>query len=91
MVVFFAVVWLNVIALRSARSASVMALLIVMDLLLLAQIGLGAMTVLMQKQPHLTSGHVMVGAALLGISTLLLLRSAPLSLPGLRQTLTNRD
>ena len=78
-VVFLAVVWLNVVAWRSARTASVLVLLIVMDLLLVAQISLGAMTVLMEKQPHLTSSHVMVGAALLGISTLLLLRAAPLS------------
>lgn len=89
LVVFFAVVWLNVIALRSACSGSLRALLIVMDLLLLAQIGLGVMTVLTLKQPHLTSGHVMVGAGLLGISTLLLLRSAPLSWQDLRRTLTN--
>lgn len=90
MVVFLAVVWLNVVAWRSTGTASVPALLIVMDLLLVAQIGLGAMTVLMEKQPHLTSGHVMVGAGLLGISTLLLLRAVPLSWQDLRRTLTNR-
>ncbi len=47
--------------------------------LVICQICLGILTVLSEKSPHITSTHVMTGAATLGIVILLLLRVAPLS------------
>ncbi len=47
------------------------------NFLFILQIFLGIMTVLTQKSPHMTSYHVVNGAALLGVSVLLLLRIAP--------------
>ncbi len=51
-----------------------------MNILLLMQIFLGAMTVLTQKSPVITSLHVVVGAGLLATGTLTLLRISPLTL-----------
>lgn len=43
------------------------------------QASLGAMTVILEKHPHVTSVHVVTGAALLGFSVFLLLRIAPIT------------
>lgn len=45
---------------------------------LLAQIVLGILTVWMQRSPVITSLHVVIGAGLLGVSVLLILRSSPI-------------
>lgn len=50
-----------------------------LNALVVVQIGLGIFTVLSQKSPHITSTHVMTGAATLGVVVLLFLRAAPLS------------
>lgn len=46
---------------------------------IVVQICLGIVTVLSEKSPHITSAHVMAGAATLGVVVLLFLRAAPLS------------
>jgi len=51
------------------------------------QVLLGILTVVTAKSPVLTSFHVMTGAATLGLSTLLVLRVAPLSLKSFRKFL----
>ena len=43
----------------------------------LIQFILGALTVLTERAPYIASFHVVNGAALLGVCTLLVLRSAP--------------
>lgn len=48
--------------------------------LVIVQFTLGVITVLSLKEPTITSLHVVVGAATLGVSALLCLRSLPLSL-----------
>ena len=56
--------------------------------LVILQITLGILTILTQKQPIITSFHVMIGAGVLGISTLLILRASPLTWTELRKTLS---
>ncbi len=51
-----------------------------LNILIVFQITLGVLTVLTQKEPYITSFHVMLGASTLGMSFLLLLRAIPLSL-----------
>ncbi len=53
---------------------------VLMGLLLMGQLTLGVVTVLTAKVPVITSVHVATGAALLGLATLLALRSCRLSL-----------
>jgi len=60
-----------------------------LDFLVIVQIFLGIMTVLTLKAPRLTSLHVMTGAAILGVSFLLFLRVAPVSLKYCKQQLFN--
>ena len=55
-----------------------------LNLFVLTQIFLGAMTVLTLKQPVVTSLHVMCGATILGLSFLLFLRVLPISLKEVR-------
>ncbi|MBI4397755.1 MAG: COX15/CtaA family protein [Candidatus Omnitrophica bacterium] len=55
----------------------VLASLVLLNLLLISQITLGAFTVWSEKQPWITSLHVVTGAAILGMSILLTLQSAP--------------
>lgn len=57
------------------------------DALVILQLCLGALTVLTQKAPRLTSLHVMTGASILGMSVLLVLRVGPLSIVDLKQQL----
>lgn len=51
-----------------------------LDILLIFQLCLGALTILSGKNPVITSIHVVTGAAVLGAAVLLTLRAAPLSL-----------
>ncbi len=50
---------------------------LVLHVLILVQILLGAVSVWMEKQPHVTSLHVVTGAAVLGCAVLLVLRALP--------------
>ena len=52
----------------------------------LVQIALGAVTIWTIKHPYVTSAHVAVGAAILGLSVLLALRAWPLALPGVAES-----
>ena len=56
------------------------------DIFLGVQIILGALTVLTIKSPLITSLHVVTGAAILGVSFLLILRAAPLTLRDFKQS-----
>jgi protoheme IX farnesyltransferase len=71
-----AVVVLNIVA-RGPAYRRLRASIITLDLLLVAQVGLAAFTIWTQRSPVITSLHVAVGASLLGWSTLLALRAAP--------------
>ncbi|MCA9401865.1 MAG: COX15/CtaA family protein, partial [Candidatus Omnitrophica bacterium] len=53
--------------------------ILIIDALITIQIALGVWTVLSLKHPHITSVHVMMGAAMLGFTFLMLLKSAPKS------------
>jgi cytochrome c oxidase assembly protein subunit 15 len=59
--------------------------LMTLNFLFVAQILLGILTVITAKQPLLTSLHVVTGAATLGVTVLLFLRSAPIGLQTLKQ------
>ena len=54
--------------------------LFTLNVLLFAQLALGAFTVWSAKQPIIASLHVVTGAAILGVSTLFTLRVCPLSI-----------
>jgi len=53
-----------------------------LDMLLLLQITLGAFTIWSLKEPLITSIHVVNGAAILGLSMLMVLRILPVRLQG---------
>lgn len=76
-------IWAGVLTLSSLkyyrRNRQVMSLIYLFDTAIVIQFLLGILTVLTQKSPILTSFHVMMGAAVLGLSVLLFLRMAPLS------------
>jgi len=57
-------------------------------ILLVLQVNLGIATVVSMKQSVLTSLHVVTGASILGVSTLLFLRVSPLTIRELRQRLS---
>lgn len=63
---------------------------VLLNILVIGQLFLGVLTILSQKSPQITSLHVVIGAATLGISVLLFLRAAPLSLEKLRTTVFRR-
>jgi len=76
---------LNFVTIRYyCKNKSVRTTLIWLDLFVVLQIYLGAMTVLTQKAPQITSLHVATGAMILGLSALLFLRVSPLSFKSLR-------
>jgi len=60
----------------------ILSTLFILDVLILLQLTLGIYTIWSVKQPLITSLHVMTGAAILGISALLTLQSAPVSIKG---------
>ncbi|MBI4436166.1 MAG: COX15/CtaA family protein [Candidatus Omnitrophica bacterium] len=72
--------WLNRVCIKIyTKESRILSSLFLLDLLTLAQLLLGISTVLTQKSATLTSFHVVTGAAVLGVSVVLVLRSAPLS------------
>ena len=71
---------LNIVAARQKiADKNVIWTILALNALIVIQICLGIVTVLSEKSPHITSTHVMTGAATLGVVVLLLLRAAPLS------------
>ena len=81
--VVLAAATLTVIALRSGwRQRRVTTTVLAIDLLVMAQILLGAFTVWTHKAPYLTSVHVLTGAIILGTTMLLVLRVHPVKLAG---------
>lgn len=60
-----------------------------LDILLVIQILLGIFTVLTLKNPNITSFHVVIGAAMLGYSFLLLLRVSPNSWRDFKKCISN--
>jgi len=80
-------VWLNFCAWQFYRTnRSVLQTLFYINVMVILQIILGVLTVLTEKAPQLTSVHVVTGAAILGLSVLLYLRVAPLSLDKISRT-----
>jgi cytochrome c oxidase assembly protein subunit 15 len=81
---------LNIVGFRhQKKNQNISGTLLLLDVCVAMQIALGAWTVLTQKSPLITSLHVVNGAAILGISVLLLLRSSPLSYSDLQQSLVH--
>ncbi len=74
-----------------AKRERIVQTILFLDFLVMAQLFLGAWTVLTQKSPRITSLHVVLGAAILGVSVLLFLRAAPLSAHDLRHMILRRD
>ena len=52
-------------------------------LTVLVQVSLGVITVLTERSPYITSFHVLNGAILLGLCTLLVLRTLPKNITAL--------
>ncbi|MGD2064402.1 MAG: COX15/CtaA family protein, partial [Nitrospirota bacterium] len=74
------------VALRSAHTPRrVVTTVMALDLLVVVQATLGAFTVWSRKAPYITSFHVLTGAMVLGTAMLLVLRSHPITLSGLRR------
>lgn len=70
-----------------SRSSRIRRTIFYLDGLMIAQILLGMATVLSKKAISVTTFHVMIGAAVLGMAVLLLLRASPLSWHEFRQRL----
>ncbi|HLF17872.1 MAG TPA: COX15/CtaA family protein [Candidatus Omnitrophota bacterium] len=81
LIIFIAVCFVHVLGLKYYRHDKTVRLnLVLTDILLTIQIILGIVTVLSVRSPILTSLHVVNGAAFLGTTVLLLLRTTPLSI-----------
>jgi cytochrome c oxidase assembly protein subunit 15 len=81
--VLLAVAALTTVALRSARTQRRITMTVLaLDLLVVLQVTLGALTVWSRKAPYVTSLHVLTGALVLGTCMLLVLRSHPVRLTG---------
>ena len=79
-VIAITVGFLNIVALRAKiMDRTIVQTIWILNALVFFQICLGIFTVLSEKSPHITSAHVVTGAATLGIVILLLLRVAPVS------------
>ena len=73
-------VLLDVIALRERiTDKTIVRTIWMLNALVVGQLCLGVLTVLSEKSPHITSTHVVTGAATLGVVVLFILRLAPLS------------
>jgi len=81
-------IFLNIMVIRQHKKhKSIISTLLWLDFCVITQIMLGIMTVMSLKSPQITSLHVVTGAAILGLSVLLFLRIAPVSLRTLRHQL----
>jgi heme a synthase len=71
----------NFRALREGRDRGTPVVsILLLDALILAQVALGVATIWTVKEPLVTSVHVVVGAAILGMSALVMLRAMPVRL-----------
>ena len=83
---------LNVIAFQTPqRHHRIVRTLLWIDIFVMVQVILGAMTVLTIKSPLVTSLHVVTGAMILGMSFLLTLRTAPLTLRDFKRSITQNE
>jgi cytochrome c oxidase assembly protein subunit 15 len=83
-VIFIFTLIIGFVGLRyCAKDKKIMQAVYFLAILVMFQISLGASTVLTQRQPVITSLHVVMGAALLGVCVLLFLRASPLRLKDL--------
>ena len=78
LLVVAAVILLNVRARRDRQPASPLSRsILLMDALLVTQLTLAAFTIWTQKEPWITSAHVVTGAGMLGLAVLIILRAFP--------------
>jgi cytochrome c oxidase assembly protein subunit 15 len=90
-ILIFCVLGLNMLGWRRYRHhAPIFRTLMTLNFFLASQILLGIFTVITAKQPLLTSLHVVTGAATLGVTVLLFLRSAPIGLQTLKRQIVER-
>lgn len=82
---------LNISGRSLARNHPAHSTMIFLDAAVGLQIALGVFTILTQKEPLLTSFHVVTGAGILGLTVLLILRSSPLSWNGFLKTLRKHE
>jgi len=85
MVLLVAIGFLNFSGIRHIKERRVLHSLYLLDGIFVLQITLGIFSVLTIKEPQVTSVHVAVGAAVLGISMLLFLQAAPISYSTLKR------
>lgn len=76
--VFCASLWMTVKAKKIVKTQKALwYLVLTIDAMVLLQILLGAIAIWTEKAPYFTSFHVLLGAGILGLSALLMLRSYP--------------
>ncbi len=68
----------------SRERKSVLGSIFILNMIILVQLMLGAVTIWSEKAPYIASLHVVTGAAVLGMSVLLTLRSYPLKIGELK-------
>jgi len=86
LLIFLKLIYLNSLAYNTClQRPLVMKTLFWINAAVLMQIMLGVSTVLSMKEVYTTTLHVATGAVVLGLSFILVLRSAPLSWPDFRQ------
>lgn len=89
--ILFKLLFINSVAYkRHLSNPFIMKTLFWLNLAMMMQIGLGIATVLMQKEFITTSLHVTLGAVVLGLSFLLVLRSSPCSMPAYKKVLERK-
>lgn len=89
--ILFKLIYINYIAYqRYFNKPLMMKTLMLLNLAVALQIMLGIATVLFHKEPITTTFHVAIGAVVLFLSFLLLLRSSPLTLAGFKSVLKSR-
>jgi len=90
LLIAFAICFLNYIGLKcNQQNRKIRQTIYLLDILICLQIVLGILTVLSKKSPHLTSFHVVTGASILGLTVLLFLRVAPLSVKKIKRIILN--
>ncbi|OGX06116.1 MAG: hypothetical protein A2Z88_04285 [Omnitrophica WOR_2 bacterium GWA2_47_8] len=87
LILILGVILNRLVFMHCARERQITSLFYLLDFLVVLQIALGAMVILTAKNPYLTTLHVAIGAAILGLSVLILLRAVPLTLSETRKAL----
>ncbi len=80
-----AICFVNVIGLKYYKDTTIRKTIYALDTLIILQILLGVMTIFTLKSPIITSLHVVIGASILGVTFLLILRSSPLTCSGFKR------